>query len=160
MPSVLFVCTANICRSPMAAALFKHKLDKDGQLEKWRVESAGTWARDGYQAATTSQDLLEKQGLSLKEHLSRSITTKLMGQFNLILTMERGQKEALRVEFPEVGDRIFLLTEMIGDCRDIKDPIGGPEEDYQKTIQEIEDILEKGYPRILQLANRESRDRE
>jgi protein-tyrosine-phosphatase len=158
MPSVLFVCTANICRSPMAAALFKYKLDKEGQLDKWQVESAGTWARDGYQAAETSQSIFNERGLSLEEHRSRSITAKLVGQFNLILTMERGQKEALRVEFPQVKDRIFLLTEIVGEYSDIKDPIGGPEEDYQKTIQEIEDILEKGWDRIVELGSREAGD--
>jgi protein-tyrosine phosphatase len=158
MPSVLFVCTANICRSPMAAALFKNKLEKEGELRRWRIESAGTWARNGFPAAEKSRVLLDERGLSLESHLSRAITQKLMGQFDLILTMERGQKEALRVEFPEVADRIYLLTEMVGEYSDINDPIGGPQADYEKTIEELEEIFERGYSRILKLARSRRED--
>lgn len=45
MPSVLFVCTANMCRSPMAMVLFRRRLDQAGLASGWRVESAGAWAR-------------------------------------------------------------------------------------------------------------------
>jgi protein-tyrosine-phosphatase len=157
MPSILFVCTANICRSPMAAALFKSKLEKEGELGGWWVESAGTWAREGFPAAEKSQSLLAGRGLSLENHQSRSVTKEMLRSFELILTMERGQKEALRVEFPELADRIFLLTEMVGEKSDIKDPIGGPPEEYEKTIQDLEVIFEKGYSKIIMLAKAKSK---
>jgi protein-tyrosine phosphatase len=152
MPSILFVCTANICRSPMAAALFKGKLEREGEKGIWRIESAGTWARDGFPAAEKSQSLLGERGLSLDRHQSRSVSCELLKPFDLILTMERGQKEALRVEFPKLAPRIYLLTEMVGEHADIKDPIGGPTEEYEKTIHDMEEIFEKGYKKIIKLA--------
>jgi protein-tyrosine-phosphatase len=66
--------------------------------------------------------------------------------------MEKGHKEALQVEFPELAPRIFLLTEMIDDCQDIKDPIGGSMADYLQTVQELEDLINQGYEKICKLA--------
>lgn len=152
MKSVLFVCTANICRSPIAMALWQDIVKSDP--ENWRVESAGTWASEEQPAAGKAQAVMEAWGLSLGFHSSRSVTRQMLRQFNLILTMERGQKEALQIEFSEIGKRVYLLTEMVGLVYDIHDPIGGSLAAFQATADEIKDILERGAARISQLASK------
>ncbi len=156
-PSILFVCTANICRSPMAAALFKQKLEMECQSnpaisQDWRIESAGTWAREGEPAAGGSQKAMLKRGLNLRDHRSRSVSLDLLRSFNLILVMEQGHKEALRTEFPGLSDRIFLLSEMAGLRRDIRDPILGTMADFQETARDLSHLLSTGFERICQLA--------
>ena len=150
MPSILFVCTANICRSPMAMALFRAKLGE--QADSWRVESAGTWAADGEPAHPKAQLAIAERGLDLSRHYSRSVSRELLRQFNLILTMEISHKEALRLEFPEIAARVHLLSEMVGQTFNILDPVGGSEQDFRIAAQDIDQIISDGFERILQLA--------
>jgi protein-tyrosine-phosphatase len=154
MPSVIFICTANICRSPIAEALFRAALGKT--QKDWRIESAGTWAPDGEPAAEKAQHILRARGIELSRHRSRSVNRGLLNQFNLILTMERGHKEALRAEFPELAGRTYLLSEMVDQIYDIQDPIGGTQADFQDTINELEHILSSGIEKISGLAKEQS----
>ena len=150
MPSVLFVCTANICRSPMAMALFRSKVEQ--QPGEWRVESAGNWALEGEPAAYKSRLVLAERGLDVSEHRARSVNKELLGSFNLILTMEKGHKEAIQVEFPDVADRLYMLSEMIDQKYDIHDPIGGSIDDFRETLITLDQILTDGFDRIVHLA--------
>jgi protein-tyrosine-phosphatase len=152
MPSLLFVCTANVCRSPMATGIFIDLLN--GQNAEWRVESAGTWAMDGEPVLPSVKQLLNKKGIDLGPHSSRSVSRELLQQFNLILTMESGHKEALRAEFPDLSSRVYLLSEMIGEVRDIRDPVGGSKKLYEDCLFDIELILTKGFSKVVQLASR------
>jgi protein-tyrosine-phosphatase len=152
MPSVLFVCTANICRSPLAAALFRQKVMEKGSIDEWRIESAGTWALEGQPAAEKSQHVLMEKGIEIKEHRSRLVTREMLEKFDLILTMEKNHQEALQIEFPKMAEKIYLLREMVGEKEDIADPIGGSLVDYEETAQELETIFKRGYERIFNLA--------
>ena len=154
MPAVLFVCTANICRSPMASAIFEAIVQEKGEEQSWKVESAGTWAAEGQPAVTGSQLALESKGLDASTHRSRRITRELLESFNLILTMEKGHKEALQFEFPDLADRIYLLSEMVDRISDVPDPIGGAYAEYEKAASEIVQILQDGFDKIVELANR------
>ena len=107
---------------------------------------------EGEPAATKTQLVLKERGINLGVHRSRSVTQEMLRTFNLILTMERGHKEALRAEFPEFSGRIFLLSEMVDSQRDIGDPIGGPLIDFQDAAREIDQILTQGFDKICQLA--------
>ena len=118
----------------------------------WCIESAGTWAMDGQQAVTRAQMVLEEIGLDVSEHRSRTVTSEMLLSFNLILTMERGHKEALRTEFPDIARRVFMLSEMINAMYDIQDPVGGSQADFKETLREIENILTRGSELITQLA--------
>lgn len=150
MYSVLFVCAANICRSPMAMGLLQAKVRSEEG--KWRIESAGVWAGIGNPAAENTRLLVEQVGIDISDHRSRPVTRELLQEFNLILTMEIGQKESLRAAFPEQASKIYLLSEMVGIISDVADPIGGPLVDFQATAREIHQILTRGDVKIRALA--------
>jgi protein-tyrosine-phosphatase len=158
MPAVLFVCTANICRSPMTAGIFNKILKEENPEGEWRVESAGTWGLDGEPAAAGSLAVMKNNGIDISEHRARSVSKDLLQVFDLILTMESGQKESMRVEFPEVSDRIFLLSEMVNQKQDVDDPYGGVFSEYEQAADEIEEYLMGGYDTIVHRATHSNRD--
>jgi len=150
MHSVLFICTGNICRSPMAEGLLKSKVS--GEVDDWRIESAGTWTINGEPAALNARIAMQEMGIEIDDHRSRIINPGIIDEFSLIITMERGHKEALRIEFPQVASRVYLLSEMVGKSFDIVDPIGGPLVDFQTTAREIDQLLSQGFNRIEELS--------
>lgn len=154
MPSVLFICTANICRSPMAMALFRKKIEQEPDAANWRIDSAGTWGLDGEPAAVKSIVVMQQYGIDLRDHRSREVSLDVLQTYDLILTMEQGHKEALRAEYPILQDRIFLLSEMVDLNYDIQDPFGEPLSEYQETAKELEKILTAGYAKICALARK------
>jgi len=158
MPAVLFVCTANICRSPMAVGIFNKILEEKNPEGDWRVESAGTWGLDGEPAAAGSLAVMKNNGIDISEHRARSVGKDLLQVFDLILTMESGQKESMRVEFPEVSDRIFLLSEMVNQKQDVDDPYGGIFSEYKQAADEIEEYLLGGYDTIVHRATHSNLD--
>lgn len=149
MKSVLFVCTANMCRSPMAQGLFQAQL---GNLDGWRVESAGVAALDGSPASQKTLQILAERGIDLSFHRARQIDPPLMEQFALILVMEQRHKSILQSQFPQFASKVFLLSEMVGEEWEVDDPGGGTLEDYRYTAFQIERVLREGIARIEQLA--------
>ena len=150
MHSVLFICTANICRSPMAMGLLLAKIG--AETEDWRIGSAGTWTIEGEPAAESTLSILRARGIDISNHTSRPVTARMVREYQLILTMERGHKEALRIEFPRASDRVFLLSEMIGEVFNINDPMGGTMVNFEETASEIDQILTQGLEKIRQLS--------
>ena len=128
MNSILFVCTANRYRSPLAAACFKAELMKRGQEKNWNVLSAGTWAMDGYRPMPVAILEAKQLGLNIYEHQSRGITADLLQESDLVVVMEQGQKEALQAEFKAHRQKVVLLSEVAeGSSYDIADPVTDPE---------------------------------
>lgn len=150
MPNILVVCTANICRSPVAEAVLRDRLHKQG-LTDWTVSSAGTWAEPDRNAAGFSRQLMAAQGINLEDHRSRMVSEPDLAAADLVLVMETGHSEALRAEFSQYADKIYLISEMSGPRYSVTDPYGGPLEAYQDMVKELTSLIEKGLPRIQQL---------
>jgi len=149
MPSILFVCTANQFRSPIAAACFKRKYESYGWQSKWRISSAGTWALPGSPALPEAVQCASRLGLSIQAHRAVPIDARLVSEQDLILVMEAGQKEALQNEFAPFRNRIFLLSEVIGDhAADVLDPVAYPDIPPFEIASQIKEMIERGYYRI------------
>lgn len=151
-PSVLFICTANICRSPMAEGLFKEfLLNNVEDWRQWKVESAGTWTNAGYPPASLAVEVMKNHGIDISMHRSRPITQIPLSRFRLILTMEPGHKEAIQIEFPQISNRVFLFREMVGKLEKIEDPIGSTLEKFEETVIVLENTIIEGFSEITRL---------
>lgn len=136
----------------MAEALFRQQLDQAGFGEGWRVESAGVWANEGAPATTYSCQVLRERGLDLDNHRSQPVGAELLSEFDLILVMEDRHRAFIQANFPQAADRVYLLTAMVDQAHNIDDPVWGTEETYRSTVKELEDLLDRGFERILELA--------
>ena len=148
MPSILFVCSANQCRSPMAQVLFEAFLVRKGVREEWMVESAGVWAYEGSRATTNAQKAMAERGLDLSRHLSQPASSTLLKQFDLTLVMEQEHKTVLQDQNPQLADRIYLMREIAGQEGDFADPVGGSLEQYRAAADELERLIEGSFDRI------------
>ncbi|MCJ7568506.1 MAG: hypothetical protein MUO58_13280 [Anaerolineales bacterium] len=151
MPSILFVCSANQCRSPMAEVLFEAFLVEKGVREEWRVESAGVWAYDGAHATANAQKVMAERGLDLSRHLSQPASSMLLKQFDLTLVMEQEHKTMLQDQNPQLADRIYLIREIAGQDGDFADPVGGSLERYRAAADELGMLMRDGIDRIDEL---------
>ena len=153
MPSVLIVCTANRCRSPMGMTFLREIIRKRFPGEDWKIESAGTWTQRGQPALDVVQKYMATRGFDLSSHRSRPVTAPLLRSFQLILTMERGQMEALKVEFPEISSRVFLVSDMPGIGSDVIDPRAKTPAEIKELGIELEYLLNQGLDRIMSLTH-------
>ncbi|NLY89825.1 MAG: ribose 5-phosphate isomerase B [Firmicutes bacterium] len=113
MQSVLFVCTGNTCRSPMAAGLFAKILQEKGETGI-KITSAGLAAVDGAPASAEAVEVMRRAGVDLSGHRARRLTREMVLAADLVLTMTRRQKEAVLVLAPEAGEKVFTLHEFAG----------------------------------------------
>ncbi len=151
MPSVLFVCTANLCRSPIAMVLFQQRLREScPELESWGIKSAGTWTTNGQACPTSVIRVMAERGLDLRSHRSRMVTGEILDGFDLVLVMEKNHKEALQIEFPDKAKRIFLLTEMAGQTLEILDPFGNSPLGIKATADSIDEWLAISMEKIIE----------
>ncbi len=156
MPSILFVCTGNQCRSPVAAKLLSHHLEQQSLHLAWRVESAGTWATTGRSVPALLIQAGLDYGVDLRLHRAQRIDDiKDLSTFDLIVTMERNQKEALELEFPRLRQRIHLFATLTSVAYDVGDPMGGSIERYRASIREIDLLVRKSLPRLIEMTQTE-----
>lgn len=143
---ILFVCTGNTCRSPMAEAMCRTLLaDRLGckidelQEHGVMVMSAGLSAYMGGRPALEAVDVMRGMGIDLTNHESQPLTPQLVRHADIIWTMTRSHRQAILAQWPDAAKRCELLCL---DFRDVSDPIGGPVELYQQCAEQIKAELE------------------
>jgi tRNA threonylcarbamoyl adenosine modification protein (Sua5/YciO/YrdC/YwlC family) len=139
---ILFVCTGNTCRSPMAETIARKLIaDRLGcridQLEDRGVivQSAGLSAMSGGGAAAEAIDVIAAMGLDLGPHESQPLTGQMVRYADMIFPMTRSHRQAILSQWPEAASRTELLAV---DQSDIADPIGGPPDVYRRCAEQLQ----------------------
>lgn len=133
---LLFVCTGNTCRSPMAAALM-NKLAKENKIEV-EAASAGIFAEQGSGASENAIEAMKSFEIDLTKHKAVQLTEKMIEEADIVLTMTAGQKMMIEGYAPE---KIFSIYEFLECDGEISDPYGGDLEEYMDTAEEIYEAL-------------------
>ena len=133
---ILFICTGNTCRSPMAEGLAREMFGNSVQ-----ISSAGMEACVGESANTNALQVLKEQNVDLSRHRSRRIRVELMADVDWIIPMTQAQEEALNRLFPHYAHKTRYLGAWGERKRDVLDPWSGSLEVYRQTAHEIRELL-------------------
>jgi glycine hydroxymethyltransferase len=139
MKTILFICTGNICRSPMAEGLFRHAVAGRGE---YRVLSAGLGAVDGQPPSTHSVTVMRELGIDISRQRSRMLTAELVQQADYIFGMTHSHVDTVQLLYPKASEKTFLVREFDDTLdpyeKDISDPIGGSVTIYRACRDQIE----------------------
>ena len=139
MKTILFLCTGNVCRSPMAEGLFRHAVQGRGEF---RILSAGLGAVDGQAPTNHSVQAMKEVGIDIGWQRSRALTAELVRSADLILGMTHSHTETVALLYPKAAEKTFLLREFdetLEDYeKDISDPIGSSYHVYLDCRDQIE----------------------
>jgi RpiB/LacA/LacB family sugar-phosphate isomerase len=155
MRNVLFVCTGNICRSPMAQGLFAHLVRGRRDIE---VTSAGIGAVGGQLPSHHSVEVMAELGIDIRNIRSKPLMADLVRKADFIFVMTYGHLDSMLLLFPSAAEKTFLLREFETDLpvmeREVSDPIGQSREVYRECRDQIRAAL----PRLLDLVLRSTHD--
>ena len=167
---ILFICTGNSCRSPMAEGILK-KMLKESKLDNFEVFSAGTSSMDGVFASLFAVEVAEQRNVDLSQHRTRQLSKQILKEADLILAMSDAHLEAIRRMDEKTLEKTYLLKtfpprqrrdfqpnhptsneDNSQDVSYIKDPIGGSMDDYNQCFLEIEKEIRRIFPDLISLA--------
>ncbi len=138
MKNILFVCTGNVCRSPMAEAMFRKMVQG---LPGVVVASAGVSAGNGHPASREAVEVLAEQGIDLTKFRSQPVTEELLAKATHVFVMTDDHQRLLDLFFPEASDKVHLVREFSKGARNVPDPIGLGKRAYIECRDSIKSAL-------------------
>jgi protein-tyrosine-phosphatase len=140
---LLFVCTGNTCRSPLAEALARSE-GRSRECRDVEAASAGTFAADGDPASGLAVRVARRRGLDLSGHRSRPLTAELVTAADLVVCMTQAHLDAVRFLVPEARASLstdYLPSEHASASLGVPDPMGGTEAEYEKTADILSECV-------------------
>ncbi|MCU9600236.1 low molecular weight protein arginine phosphatase [Pallidibacillus thermolactis] len=138
MTRILFVCTGNTCRSPMAEAIVKSK-----NIPNIEVKSAGVFAAPGVDASPLAKQVLKENNISI-QHQATQLQEETVDWADYILTMTNAHKQMIQQQFPTSKEKIYTLKEFaLKSNGDVSDPFGGTLETYRETFNELQSMIDE-----------------
>lgn len=138
--TIVFVCTGNTCRSPMAEVMLQQLLREDEGA--FQIRSAGTYASEGGGAARFAVEVMADYGLSLEHHRSQGLSGSIVEKADLLLTMTEAHRDSIVGRFPEAENKTFALKPFVGEGGDVSDPFGMGKVAYEQTAAELSRLLQ------------------
>ncbi len=145
--NVMFVCTGNTCRSPMAKGLLEKEVEESDSLIN--VDSAGLSVYVPAEATENAVLVMDELGIDISDHKSCQITKESVIWADLVLAMTSGHRNILIDLYPEASDKIYTISEYAyGTEEDVADPFGGDAEEYRQCALQIKDAVNAVYSKI------------
>lgn len=148
MNRIIFVCTGNVCRSPMAEGILKARFASINRSDII-VSSMGIYGLDRKPASDLARQVCAENGIDISRHISRQLDFDEIKESRLILTLEMAHKNFILLFFKNLMERVFLLGCWPGEDSqkgNIKDPMGGSLKDYRKAFQIIAGHIDRILP--------------
>jgi len=148
--SVVFVCTGNLCRSPMAAGILKKLVRGEGLIDI-RIDSAGTYGCEGEPAAPLAERVCREEGVDISGHIAKRIDYELASMSDLIVVMEIGHFQEITDSFPGTKEKLLLIGSLEDgkEIGSIADPYGKGLREYRECYSQLKRLVEKLYEDVL-----------
>lgn len=151
---VLFICSGNTCRSPMASALLLSRIEEKsevlepGEIQVW---SAGLFAEEGLPASPKAIEAMREQGIDISRHRSSLVRESLIRDADIILCMTNSQRSYIMDRFAGKSVKIYTLSEFTGDeAGEVLDPYGQDLDTYRKSLGQIRLLVDRLLDKIIQ----------
>lgn len=141
MKKILFVCTGNTCRSPMAKALLEKVWAEEKGNNDIIVMSAGLFTSDGIPASVEAIQVMQEYGIDITNHEAQQLDEDILQEATLILTMTDAHRSLIIERHPDYESIVYTLAEYLEDSGDIIDPFGRGIEAYYQTAQQLENLI-------------------
>ena len=143
--SILIICIGNICRSPIAEALFIERYKKEGKPDI-AVSSAGLAALVGHPASSVGQELMLQRRLDISGHRARQITAEIVYGSDLILTMTTDQQKQVEMNYPGTCGRVHRLGKW--GSYDVPDPYQRPRLVFEQALALMDQGVDEWYRKL------------
>ena len=152
---IIFVCSGNACRSPIAEGILKKKLYPIFS-DRIKIHSAGTLGIENHPATPNSVSVAKEKGVDISAHISKGITKNIVEEADLIFVMATLHRNFIVVHFPEAKDKVHLLTNFDLEQSEqknesVKDPIGENLKFYRRVVSHIENEIDRILPELITL---------